>query len=643
MKSKASSQLSFSQFPKPGGSTDTTLDQWLGRVFAFLGSVPILITLAIIGVLVFESVLFFQEVPLENFLTDTQWTPTFAGNTQFGIIVLASATILVTLIAVVVAIPIGILGAIYLAEYASASIRRFLKPALETLSGIPTVVYGYFALLVLTPALRQVFPFIAGFNALSAGIMVGILVAPTISSLSEDALRNLPSSLRQGAYALGFTKSETIVRVLLPAAFPGVMASITLAISQALGETMIVAIAAGQRPNLTFNPFVPVATMTGFIIQVSLGTVQFGSLTFKTIFTVGMVLFSITLLLNSFSQWLTHKRRVHGVETLTDTADLGSQAASDPSSPPTSTVSAVPRQPSPPRYAVPPTKTTRFWFERGFRTLAAIAAFTGIFVLGILLIDLMNAGVHRLDWEFLTSFASRKAEESGIYAPLIGTLWIVALTGLLVVPVGVGAAIFLHEYYPDTWMNQAIRINIANLAAVPSIIYGLLGLELFVRVFRPLTGGYTVLAAALTLAVVVLPLLIIASYSALRDISDDLRQGGYAVGMSKTQLLYYLVIPAAFPGLLTGTLLALSRAVGETAALIAVGAVASIRYAPPLSVEGLQSQYTVLPVQIFYWLQDSQQAVRENAAAATIVLIAIVILLNVVAILLRDFSQRRAA
>lgn len=161
--------------------------------------------------------------------------------------------------------------------------------------------------------------------------------------------------------------------------------------------------------------------------------------------------------------------------------------------------------------------------------------------------------------------------------------------------------------------------------------------------FRPLTGGYTVLAAALTLAVVVLPLLIIASYSALRDISDDLRQGGYAVGMSKTQLLYYLVIPAAFPGLLTGTLLALSRAVGETAALIAVGAVASIRYAPPLSVEGLQSQYTVLPVQIFYWLQDSQQAVRENAAAATIVLIAIVILLNVVAILLRDFSQRRVA
>jgi len=240
-----------------------------------------------------------------------------------------------------------------------------------------------------------------------------------------------------------------------------------------------------------------------------------------------------------------------------------------------------------------------------------------------------------IDWAFLPTFSSRKAQVSGILAPLMGTVWLFILTAILIVPVGIGAAIYLEEYYPDNWLSRIIEINIANLAAVPSIIYGLLGLELFVRFLKPITGGATILSAGLTLAVIVLPTVIIASRSALRDIPQSIRQGGSAVGMTKGQMLRYLVVPAALPGLLTAILLALSRAVGETAALIAVGAVAAVRFIPELT-----SQYTALPVQIFYWLQEADTEVQNNAASATIVLIVAVLLLNVVAVILRDFYRR---
>ena len=609
-----------------------TVEQWFKRGLAVLGSIPVLITFSITVILLLETVLFFQEVPLGRFLTDTQWTPMFPANAQYGILVLASATFMVSAIATITAIPIGVLGAIYLAEYATPSVRRFLKPALEALSGIPTIVFGYFALLFFTPFLRNFIPELSAFNSLSAGIIVGILITPTISSLSEEALRNVPYAIRDGAYALGFTKSEMIIKILVPAALPGIVAAITLAISQALGETMIVATAAGQNPNLTLNPLVPVETMTAFIIQMSLGTVQFGSTTFKTIFTVGTVLFFITLILNTFGNWLTRRseKEISGLlkpesETLeSETPDSDREIEF------TKTLGErtknVREQTAKQPY--------RLWREKGFQGLALVAAFTGIIVLVVLFFDLMQRGLP-IDWAFLTNFSSRKAQESGILAPLIGTIWLFILTAILIVPVGIGAAIYLEEYYPDNWLARIIEINIANLAAVPSIIYGLLGLELFVRFLKPITGGATILSAGLTLVVIVLPTVIIASRSALRDIPQSIRQGGSAVGMTKGQMLRYLVVPAALPGLLTAVLLALSRAVGETAALIAVGAVATVRFIPELT-----SQYTALPVQIFYWLQEADTEVQNNAASATIVLIVAVLLLNVVAVILRDFYRR---
>ena len=265
-------------------------------------------TAGIVGVLIFETVEFFREVPLWRFLTDTEWTPLFADK-HFGIMVLASATFLTSVIALVVALPVGLLAAIFLSEMASESTRRVLKPALEILAGVPTVVYGYFALLFVTPLLQHLIPNLAGFNALSAGLVMGVMLLPLVTSLSEDALHAVPLSLRDAGYALGATRFEVAVRIVVPAAFSGVMASFLLAMARAIGETMIVAIAAGQTPRLTLDPLVPVATMTSYIVQVSLGDVPTGTLEFRTIFAVGMALFVMTLGLNVIGNWIARRYR----------------------------------------------------------------------------------------------------------------------------------------------------------------------------------------------------------------------------------------------------------------------------------------------------------------------------------------------
>ncbi len=283
-------------------------ERLLRGVFGAAALISVLTTLGIIAVLLFESIAFFREVSLWEFLTDTQWTPLFTEK-HFGIIVLASATFLTTVVALALALPTGLLAAIYLSEYASPRARSILKPGLEILAGIPTVVYGYFALMTVTPALKQIFPNISTFNALSAGLVMGVMIIPTVASISEDAIHAVPRSLREGAYALGATKREVVLGVVIPAALSGIVAAFILAVSRAVGETMIVAIAAGMNPRLTLNPLVPVETMTAFIVQVSLGDTPTGSLAYRTIFAVGMSLFLITLVLNVISDWVVRRYR----------------------------------------------------------------------------------------------------------------------------------------------------------------------------------------------------------------------------------------------------------------------------------------------------------------------------------------------
>lgn len=272
------------------------------------GFLSVLTTLGIVWVLLSQSLPFFRRVSLKEFLTDPQWTPLFSEK-HFGVLPLLAGTFLTSLIAMAVALPLGLLMAIYLAEYAPERLRQGIKPTIELLAGIPTVVYGYFALLFVTPLLQRFIPELSGFNALSPGIVMGFMILPTVASLSEDALYAVPQSLREGSYALGATRWQTIVGVVLPTAFSGISASFLLGISRAVGETMIVAIAAGQKPTLTLDPRVPIATMTAYIVQVSLGDTPHGTLEYHTIFAVGLMLFLSTLALNLFSLWLRGRYR----------------------------------------------------------------------------------------------------------------------------------------------------------------------------------------------------------------------------------------------------------------------------------------------------------------------------------------------
>lgn len=270
--------------------------------------ITIAVTIGIVLVLSIEAVQFFSEVSIIDFITDTQWTPLFTEK-HFGILPLLSGTLLTSFIAIAVALPIGLSISIYLSEYAPKSFRKSIKPSLELLASIPTVVYGFFALVVVTPYLQQIIPNLSGFNSLSAGLVMGIMIIPYISSISEDALHAVPQSLREASFGMGATKLQTALKVIVPAASSGIIVSIILAISRAIGETMIVAVAAGQQPRLTLDPTVPVETITAYIVQVSLGDVQHGSLEYRTIFAAGITLFVFTFLLNTLSYRIRKKYR----------------------------------------------------------------------------------------------------------------------------------------------------------------------------------------------------------------------------------------------------------------------------------------------------------------------------------------------
>jgi phosphate transport system permease protein len=266
------------------------------------------VTLAIIAILVSESFPFFGHVSLFDFLTDPQWTPLF-DDAHFGILPLVSGTLTTTVVALGVAIPLGTIIAIYLSEFASVRVREMIKPVLELLGAVPTVVFGYFALIVVTPLLQKIYPDLSGFNMLSAGLVMGIMIIPTVSSLSEDAMRAVPMHLREGSYAMGANRLQTALQVVMPAAFSGLASAYILGISRAVGETMIVAIAAGMQPNLTANPLQPAATISSYIVQVSLGDLPHDSIGYQTIFAAGLSLLLLTLVFNIIGYWLKKKYR----------------------------------------------------------------------------------------------------------------------------------------------------------------------------------------------------------------------------------------------------------------------------------------------------------------------------------------------
>ncbi|MDC0626110.1 phosphate ABC transporter permease subunit PstC [Methylophilaceae bacterium] len=270
------------------------------------GLIAVLITFGIVFILVTESLPFFEAVSLKEFLTSTVWTPNFEKK-NYGILPLVSGTLTITGIALLVAVPLGTITAVYLSEFASHKIRETIKPVLELLVGVPTVVFGYFALLLVTPLLQKIYPDLPTFNMLGPGIVMGIMIVPYIASVAEDAMRAVPMSMREGAYAMGATRFQTAVSVVMPAATSGIVAAYILAVSRGIGETMIVAIAAGQQPNFTFNPVESAATITAYIVSVALGDLEHGGIGYQSIFAAGIVLFIMTLSLNILGQWTRKK------------------------------------------------------------------------------------------------------------------------------------------------------------------------------------------------------------------------------------------------------------------------------------------------------------------------------------------------
>ena len=277
-------------------------------IFFLCAIISIFTTVAILFTLIFQALSFFNEISVWEFLTGTRWTPILKPR-AYGVLPLVSGTLLVTVIAAAVALPVGLFTAIFLSEYAPDKIRRILKPILEILAGIPTVVYGYFALTFVTPQLQVIFPDLLVFNALSAGLVMGLMIIPMVSSLSEDAMLSVPRSLREAAYALGATRFEVSLKIVVPAALSGIISAFILAISRAIGETMLVTIAAGATPRLTLNPLESVQTMTAYIVQLSLGEAAVGSLEYNTIFAVGLVLFAMTFIMNLLGFWVVRRFR----------------------------------------------------------------------------------------------------------------------------------------------------------------------------------------------------------------------------------------------------------------------------------------------------------------------------------------------
>ena len=270
--------------------------------------ISVLTTAGILYVLLKESYSFFQHVSIVDFLTDRQWTPLF-DDAHFGIMVLLSGTVTSSLIALAIAIPLGTVIALYLSEFAPFAVREIAKPFLELLGGVPTIVYGYFALLFVTPLLQQLIPGLPGFSLLSAGLVMGIMIIPYVSSIAEDAMRAVPMNLREGSYAMGATRFQTAIHVVFPAAFSGIASAYILGVSRAVGETMILAVAAGMQPNLTFNPLEPAATITAYIVQVALGDLPHGSIGYQTIFAAGLTLMLLTLVFNILGHTLRKKFR----------------------------------------------------------------------------------------------------------------------------------------------------------------------------------------------------------------------------------------------------------------------------------------------------------------------------------------------
>ncbi|WP_319579129.1 phosphate ABC transporter permease PstA [uncultured Methanospirillum sp.] len=623
------------------------------KVLWFLCAISSIIAIfCILGFLLYDAIPAFMEIGLIPFLTGERWDPT-SVIPKFGTVPLIVGTLLVTFGAMVFAVPLGLASAIFISELASPRLRHMLKPAIELLAGIPSVLYGFFGLVILVKMIQDWAHVSSGESVLAGSILLGIMALPTIISVSEDALSSIPRFLKEGSLALGATHWQTIARVLLPAALPGITAAIILGIGRAVGETMAVIMVTGNAgiiPDPIWDIFSPVRTLTG-TLGIEMGEVAVGSLHYHALFGVAVLLLIISLIINLLSlevmKWIhrsqtggskCQKSRFQGVSVYFSSVTpyipwvllIGCMALLVAVGLWTGAVAllAVLAIHALVDRFCKKQQVQQIWFSGISFVMALVVA-----ILVFILYDIFSHGLPYVSLDFITQPPSNLGRGGGIFPAIIGTFYLILGSIALAFPLGIGAAIYLVEYTRENTLTKIIRTATDLLNGTPSIVFGLFGFT-FLVIF--LGFGISLIAGVITLALMVLPTVIRTTEEALRSVPDSLREGSYALGATKWQTVRRVVLPPAMPGIITGAILAIGRAAGETAPIMFTAVVFMQRRLP----ESILDPVMALPYHLFV-LATTVPGARNNQYATAVVLLVLVIAIYGVAIVIRNHFDRK--
>ena len=557
----------------------------------------------ILGYLLITALPAFLEVGIFDFLFGTEWNPT--GSTpSYGIGALIVGTLLVTAGAMLIAVPLGLLTAVFLAYAAPKKLRDAVKPAVELLAGIPSVVYGFFGMLVLCSFLQKTLDIPSGFSWAAASVILGIMALPTIVSVSEDALSAVPKDFREASLGLGATRTQTIFCVLLPAAASGISAAVVLGMGRAIGETMAVMMVAGNSaiiPSPLWDVLSPIRTLTA-TLGIELAEVSAGSMHYHALFGIAVILLVITLLVNLASRFVT-KRIEQGKPLF-----------------------ILPSLPSLP-IRISPRITEKAAFAGIYLGTFAVLA-----VLAVILGNIFINGIPAVTWEFLTESPKDLGRAGGIFPAIIGTLELVFGAILIALPIGIGAAVYLNEYAGSSRITSLLRTGIDLLSGTPSIVFGVFGFA-FLVLF--LGWGISLLAGMICLALMILPTIIKTTEEALKAVPQSLREASFGLGAARSQTILRVVLPAAASGIITGAVLSLGRAAGETAPIMFTAVVFSKRFITPDLFEPVMA----LPFHL-YVLTTSVPNTEPQQYATAVVLICLVAVFYIAAAVLRKKLQK---
>lgn len=595
----------------------------------------------------------FASVGVINFLLGNTWAPT-APEPMYGIFPLIMGTILVTLGAMIFAVPLSLGCAIYISELASPRVKKILKPATELLAGIPSVVYGFFGLIVLTNVIRTVFNIPTGQTWLAGSILLGIMALPTIISVSEDAISSVPREYHEGSLAVGATRWQTIKEVVIPAALSGIAAAIILGVGRAIGETMAVMMVTGNAailPEPFWNVLSPVRTLTG-TLGIEMGEVSIGSAHYNALFGVAVVLLIIALIVNfsakAILSYLSHGRKtrytnIYRIEspfvvTLKEQVGQWWRIAVSAllvvlllayglfwAALPVACIAAL--------WLYSRTRLSRKQVETIAFAGVTAAALIVLAILVIILGDIIINGLPALSLDFLTQSPTNLGRGGGIFPAIVGTLYLVTGAILIALPIGVGTAVFLVEYSKESRITKLIRTGVDLLNGTPSIVFGLFG---FAFIVLYLNAGVSLLAGMITLALMVLPTLIRTTEESLMNIPQSLREASLALGATRWQTIKNVVIPPAVPGIVTGAILSIGRAAGETAPIMFTAVVFSTRFLP----DSLFDPVMALPYHL-YILSTNVPGASTNKYGTALVLLMLVVAFYAVAIIVRNHYAKK--